>query len=271
MADPPELEPNRFRASASYSVAVRNLLVFGAVVITLLPIPVVYFGILPTYQDHARFLLFYVPFLCLLTMCYLFYVRDSLGRAMFADVLDPPPPPDPYYREGLGESLGRRLRRVKGAILMVLPALLVITSMYSISRYLGVLDQSVTVATEVYINRADAEAESGMVKGEDRRLGTRVPGVPGTSSRKRVSPLPGPIDTLPRASDTTGIRQYLLRTSDIDNIPRVVELSGWYIGSFLALLIAVALMALKEYAKEALDLSEHDLVFGRHYRRDANE
>jgi hypothetical protein len=271
MADLPEMELTRLGASAGYSGAVRNMLVVGAVVITLLPIPVVYFGILPTYQDHARFLLFYAPFLCLLTMCYLFYVRDSLGRAMFADVLDPPLTPDPYYRKGVGESLGRRLRGVKGAILMILPALLVIGSMYSVSQYLGALDQSVALATEVYIDRAGMEAESGMVKGEERRLGTRVPGAPRSSSRKRISSLPGPADTLPEASDTTGIRQYLLRTSRIGDIPLVVELTGWFIGSFLALLIAVTLMALKEYAKEALELSEHDLVFGRYYRSGANE
>jgi hypothetical protein len=63
----------------------------------------------------------------------------------------------------------------------------------------------------------------------------------------------------------------VLRTSRIDGIPRVVELTGWYISSFLALLIAVTLMALKEYAKEALQLSEHDLVFGRYYRSGASE
>ena len=265
MADAPEMESSRPRASPSYSAAVRNVLVLGAVVITLLPIPVTYFGILPAYQDHARLLLFYAPFLCLLTMCYLFYVRDSLGRAMFADVLDPPPPPDPYYREALGERLGRRFRGVKGAILMILPALLVIGSMYSVSQYLGALDQSVALATASYINRADVEEESGMVRGEEKRLGR------GSSSRKRVSPLPAPADTLPRTTDTTGVRQYVLRTSRIDGIPEAVKLTGLYLGSFLALLIAVTLMALKEYAKEALGLSEHELVFGRYYRNRANE
>jgi hypothetical protein len=271
MADLLEMESSGPRANTSYSAAVRNTLVLAAVVITLLPIPVTLFGILPAYQDHARFLLFYAPFLCLLTMCYLFYVRDSLGRAMFADVLDPPPPPDPYYREALGDRLGRRFRGVKGVILMILPALLVIGSMYSLSQYLGALDQSVAVATEVYIDRAGVEAESGMVKGEERRRGTRLPRVPGASSRRGISPLPGPADTLPEASDTTGIRQYVLRTSKIDSIPQVLKLTGLYLGSFLALLIAVTLMALKEYAKEALGLSEHELVFGRYYGSRANE
>jgi hypothetical protein len=264
------MEPSRLPASANYSATVRNLLMLSAVVVTLLPIPVIYFRILPAYQEHAHFLLFYAPFICFLTMGYLFYVRDSLGRTMFADVLDPPPPPDPYYREPLGEWLGRRFRWLKGTILMVLPALLVIASMYCVSRYLSVLDQSVSVATASYINRANVEEESGMVRGEEKRRGTRAPGSRGLSMRKGVDSLPG-ADTLPRATDTTGVRQYVLRTSRIDGIPQVVKLTGLYLGSFLALLIAVTLMALKEYAKEALGLSEHELVFGRYYRNRANE
>lgn len=270
MVDPAEMESSRLRASASYSAVVRNLLVLSAVVITLLPVPVTYFKILPTYQEHARFLLFYVPFLCLLTTCYLFYVRDSLGRAMFADVLDPPPPPDPYYREPLRERLGRGFRSVKGTVLTILPALLVIASMYCASRYLGVLDRSIALASEAYANRAGVGEESGLV-GEGKKLRTRAPAVSGSSTRKRVAPLPVAADTLPRASDTAGVRQYVLRTSKIDGIPQVVELTGLYVGSFLALLIAVTLMALKEYAKEALGLSEHELVFGRYYRSGANE
>ncbi len=77
--------------------AARKALTFSAVAVTLLPIPVTYFKILPAYPLHARFLLIYAPFLCLLTLSYLFYVRDSLARAMFADVLDPQAPPDSYY------------------------------------------------------------------------------------------------------------------------------------------------------------------------------
>ncbi len=42
-------------------------------------------------------------------------------------------------------------------------------------------------------------------------------------------------------------------------------------GAFLALLVAVTLMALKEYAKEALGLSENELMFGRYRRADVQE
>ncbi len=36
----------------------------------------------------------------------------------------------------------------------------------------------------------------------------------------------------------------------------------------MALLVAVTLMALKEYAKEAMGLSEHELMFGRYHQSD---
>jgi hypothetical protein len=62
------------------------------------------------------------------------------------------------------------------------------------------------------------------------------------------------------------VREYVLRTTGIDDIPRLVELTVLFMGTFVALLIAVTLMALKEYAKEALGLSEHELMFGRYYR-----
>src|SRR5919107_4267134 len=110
----PELEFSNLREMPRYSAAMRSTLTFSAIVVTLLPVPVAYFRILPSYQVQAIFLLFYTPFFCLLTLCYLFYVRDSLARAMFADVLDPPPPPDPYYQEPLGQRLSRRFRRGKG-------------------------------------------------------------------------------------------------------------------------------------------------------------
>ena len=139
-----ELEFSHLREMPRYSAAMRSALTLSAVVITLLPVPVTYFEILPTYQVQGTFLLFYAPFFCLLTLCYLFYIRDSLARAMFADVLDPAPPPDPYYQEPFGQRLSRRLRRVKAMVLGILPALLVIASLYCVSRYLGAITQSRT-------------------------------------------------------------------------------------------------------------------------------
>ena len=263
MANPAEAEPSQLRTPPSYSAAARRALAFSAVAITLLPLPITYFGILPTYEVHARFLLFYAPFLCLLTLSYLFYVRDSLARAMFADVLNPPAAPDPYRYERMGQRLGRWFRRLKAITLGILPVLLVITSMYCVSRYLVSFNQSVARAAEVYGERASTGEEVGMTKGKQPG---RVPAASSRSSRQPVPRDSAAVDSLPQPSDSTAVRQYLLRASRIESIPEVVELTGLYIGAFVALLVAVTLMALKEYAKEAMGLSEHELMFGRYYQ-----
>jgi hypothetical protein len=272
MPSPPEVEPGRLPRMPGYSAAVRSALVFCAFAVTLLPIPLTYLGILPAYRVHAWFLLFYAPFLCLLTLCYLFYVRDSLARAMFADVLNPPPPADPYYREPLGDRLKRGFRRFKGILLGILPALLVITSMYSVSRYLASMDESVALATERYVERSAASREVGAVA-EDRERPARRRSVEPSRPGKHPPAPTGDVapDSLPPPWDAVAVREYVLRTTGIDDIPRLVELTVLFMGTFVALLIAVTLMALKEYAKEALGLSEHELMFGRYYRSAADE
>src|SRR3954454_22158919 len=150
MERPVQIEAHRLPDTDGYSSTVRSVLGFTALIVTLAPIPVIYFGILPAYQKHAWFLLFYTPFLCLLTLCYLFYIRDALARVTFANLLDPPPDPDPYAREPLANRIGRSFRRVKGAILGILPAVLVLTSLFCIARYFGAFNQSVAVSMETY-------------------------------------------------------------------------------------------------------------------------
>jgi hypothetical protein len=255
-----------------YSAAVRSALVLSAIAVTLLPIPLTYLGILPAYRVHAWFLLFYAPFLCLLTLCYLFYVRDSLARAMFADVLDPPPPPDPYYREPLGDRVKRGYRHLKGTLLGILPVLLVITSMYCVWRYLASINESVALAAETYVERSAASGEVGTIA-EDRSRHDKRRSVEPSQPRTQPSAPTGSVasDSLPPPWDSLAVREYVLRTTGIDDIPRLVELTVLYMGAFVALLIAVTLMALKEYAKEALGLSEHELMFGRYYRTGAEE
>ena len=71
--------------------------------------------------------------------------------------------------------------------------------------------------------------------------------------------------------DSTAVRDYVLRTTPVDDIPGLPELTAYYVGAFIALLIAVTLMGLKEYAKEALGLSEHELMFGRYRRTEVEE
>jgi hypothetical protein len=264
------IEAHQGRSTSGYSAAVRTVLSLTAIVITLLPIPVTYFGIIPAFQRHAWFLLFYAPFLCLLTLCYLFYVRDSLARTTFANVLDPPPPADVYYGEPLGQRVKRGFRRLKALLLGILPALLVLSSMYCVSRYFATFDQSVALASLTYQERWVSNEPTGALPettpNPTRRRSARAP------TRSRVTE-PGQVltrDSLPSPSDSNAVRKYVLQSSAIDDIPHLLELTAWYVGAFVSLLVAVTLMALKEYAKEALGLSEHDLMFGR-YRTSGTE
>jgi hypothetical protein len=270
--DPAETVPFRSRTAPSYSAAARKALTLSAVAVTLLPIPVTYFKILPAYPLHARFLLIYSPFVCLLTLSYLFYVRDSLARAMFADVLDPQAPPDSYYHPS-SERLGRWFRRVKAITLGILPALMVMTSMYCVSRYVAVFNQSVARAAEAYVERADTQAyvdraDTVEVQLTPRQQRAKRPRAAGRSGSQPAQPDTAAADTLPNPSDSTAVRQYVIRASGLESTPRVVELTALYIGAFVALLVAVTLMALKEYAKEAMGLSEHELMFGRYLQSD---
>ena len=176
MVDPVKLEPHPSDSTHGYSAAVRRVLGFAAFAITLLPIPLLALKILPAYQKQAWFLLFYTPFLCLLTLCYLFYIRDALARVTFANLLDPPPPPDPYAREPLGDRIGRSFRRVKAAILGLLPALLVLTSLYCIARYFRALDQSVALSIQTYRETAASDTLAETVEKretKDRRRSGR--------------------------------------------------------------------------------------------------
>jgi hypothetical protein len=278
MVDPVKLEPHPSDGTHGYSAAVRRVLGFTAFAITVLPIPILALKILPAYQKHAWFLLFYTPFLCLLTLCYLFYIRDSLARVTFADVLNPPPPPDPYAREPLGDRIGRGFRPVKAAVLGLLPAVLVLTSLYCIARYFGALDQSVALSVQTYRETAASDTLADTVKkrGKQDRGRSGRTAAPGKVARQDSTLDSLARDSVARAArpnppDTSAVREYVLRTSEIDRIPRLVQLTAFYVGAFLALLIAVTLMALKEYAKEALGLSEHELMFGRYRRAGAEE
>ena len=62
--------------------------------------------------------------------------------------------------------------------------------------------------------------------------------------------------------DSVALRQEVLQSAGIDSIPLFTELTAWYIGIFVTALTAVVLMALKENAKEAMDLSEQDIILG---------
>jgi hypothetical protein len=65
------------------------------------------------------------------------------------------------------------------------------------------------------------------------------------------------------ASDSRTLSRRLLEVTPTSDIPHFTELSLLYVGAFLAPLLAVLLMGIREYAKEALGLTERDVVLGR--------
>jgi hypothetical protein len=60
-----------------------------------------------------------------------------------------------------------------------------------------------------------------------------------------------------------GVNQAALDAAKPSRIPHFAGLTFFYIGAFLGPLVAVLLMAIREYAKDALELTERDLVLGR--------
>jgi hypothetical protein len=236
----------------------RRVLSFGALVTAILPAPVLFFQLLPAYGVQAKFLLFYGPLVCLLTLAYLFYIRDALARAMFAELLDPAPEPDLYYGERPGASTRRFLRRVRSTVLALLPVALLLGSSYSALEYVQLINRSVaeTVAQKLREPVESAAAVSGEPRHETSGATT------GTRARRGSKGPAAQVETSPPPPTSDSVRQYVLRSTKVDDIPSFARLSVLYIGIFLCAEVAFVLMALKEYAKEAMGLSERDLMLG---------
>jgi hypothetical protein len=245
----------------SYSRIIRTALFLGAFAVALLPLPVAALGLLPVYRVHARFLMFYSPVVCLLILAYLFYVRDSLARLMFANILNPLSEPDRYYRAPVGLTLRRTGRSLRTAVLAVLPAVLLATSFYCALRYTTRLNDSVDLATATWAGQS--AVESGFVADKQRGKST-VPRVRAPRRAQDSIQVSSKItaDDSGTGSETLTVREQVLRTAGIDRIPLFTELTILYIAIFAAALIGLILMALKEYAKDAMGLSEEDLVLG---------
>lgn len=221
---------------------------------TLLPVPVTLLGLLPTYRSQARFLVFYAPLICVLTLGYLYYLRDVLARVLFAQIIRPSDDLDPYYRQTLHGWASHTLARARSVIVTCLPALLLLTSYYCVTRYAARLNDSVLLASDMYrmqfarqrITFVDSAADSAT---------TTVRPVPGKAEAGTEPPFD--------LADLQQVREYALRSAGIADIPLFTELTALYLGAFVAALAAVITMSLKEYAKEAMGLTETDLVLGR--------
>src|SRR5689334_19003157 len=147
MSGSPHRDPTGAPPPRSYSPTLWRALIAGAVVLAFLPIPVATVGLLPAYRVQARFLAFYAPLVCLLSLAYLFYLRDRLARRLFASVLDPLPAPDPYYSTRR-QRLAHLAATLRGAFMTALPALLIIASLCCALRYNHRLGHSVALVGE---------------------------------------------------------------------------------------------------------------------------
>ena len=241
----------------SYAGPARTMLALCALVVALLPVPVTLLQLLPTYRTQGRFLSFYAPTICLLVLGYLFYVRDSLARLMFADLAEPLPERDPYYREPFRLSMRRVLVQVRRWSLIVLPVVLVGISFYCVTEYATRFAQSVEIASDPsrqYLNSEQIGAGSRAGTGLPRPTDPAVINAPPAAQVK-------PFDQSPLA--LARLRQHVLDTTGIDEVPLFGELTMLYIGVFVSALAALIVMGLKEYAMEAMGVTEEDLVLGR--------
>jgi hypothetical protein len=233
------------RSPVSYSAFLQRVFHTAALIVALLPIPVALLGLLPAYRNHTRFLIFYAPLVCLLTLAYLFYVRDALARLMFAHLLDPLPARVGHYPERTRVRWRRGWIRSRSAALTVLPAALLISSAALAVSYSRRLDDSLSIAMETAPDTLAVIENVG-----------ELPSAATTPSPSRVTNGP------PGQAIGTS-RRIALEGTPPSDIPQFVELTALFIGTFLASMIALVLMALREYAKDALGLSERDVVLGR--------
>jgi hypothetical protein len=228
---------------------VQVVLGIGALVLAVLPAVVAAFGLLPVYRMHARFLVFYTPFACLLVLAYLFYVRDWLVRVLFARFLQASREPHYSRHEPFYKSWQRAMERAGSTALRLAPGLLFCVSFYSLSRYTTRLNESIALAGGMYAERLELGGEiDDSTAGSDARAIRELPTEPGQPAE---------------------VRAYVLRETAINDIPFFGELTVLYITAFAAAPVALLLMALKEYGRTTLGISDEELVLGRPHESDS--
>jgi hypothetical protein len=257
-------DPLRGPADVSYSGVLLRIFTAGAVGVALLPLPVTLLKLLPTYPAHAPVLAFLAPLVCLLSLAYLFYVRDSLARVMFAHLLHPMPGHSRYP-----ERSELRIRRfvvsARRHLLAFLPAILLLGSFACMANYVVGFKESLVLAP-VRIDQGDGPEDVGLVpskRGRDRAR--TLDSVTPDQSPTRAGHDAGRVDTIQAdgLSPNKSPWQQVLGALSLTDIPNVMELTALYVGAFLTAVLALALMGFREYAKDALGLSERDVVLGR--------
>jgi hypothetical protein len=246
---------------------VQIVLGLGALALVVLPAVVAAYGLLPVYRMHARFLVFYAPFACLLVLAYLTYVRDWLVRLMFARFLQASTEPQYYPRhEPFYKSWKRGMERAGSTLLLLAPGLLVCVSFYSMNRYTTRLNESIALASGMYAERLDlgGEIETATVP-PDSTVGSGAPAAPDfpTERGRPSQPSAAPPASASRSFEPAEVRAYVLREAAIDDIPFFGELTVLYITAFAAGAVALLLIVLKEYGRATMGFSDQELVLGR--------
>jgi hypothetical protein len=246
-ADYPDFRPAD-GSEVTYSRGLQRAFNFVAVALALLPAPVALFGAVPVYSGQRGFLVFYGPFVCLLTLAYVVYVRDSLARIMFAHLLDPLPAPDEFDGDPRPVRFRRWRSQARRVGLAVIPGLLLLASFACVNRYTTLLGDSLHRVGQDEADRISAPDEVGVL-----------------SLPAAAAALDGGIDLRGRLRlpESVALPQTYLDVTSSREIPYFTELALLFIGAFLAPMLAVLMMAVREYAKEALGLSERDVVLGR--------
>jgi len=112
--------PVRFQQFTAY---LKKYLALGAVGCGVLPAPLSYFQVIPTFQSQSKFLAGYVTVFCFLALGFIFYSRHSIARWMF---------------------IGARKRGTEKALIAWLPLVLIGVSLVFLSTYHLLLQWSVS-------------------------------------------------------------------------------------------------------------------------------
>jgi hypothetical protein len=204
------------------------------------------FHLLPAYPVQEKFLIVYAPLICVLTLAYLFYLRDSLARMMFAHLLNPLPPPPVYYPERIDLRLRRWWMVTRRTAFALLPAFLLAGSFVCGMQYLMCVKDSMAVVSVTLAHQRTGSEDIGLLS-PDSTPQAAIPQLLLRQEGTLAQPAPPSALDVPTPAD----------------IPYFTELTLLYVGSFLSALVALVLMGLREYAREAIGLTEQDVILSQ--------